>query len=261
MTRTARFLVELAARGQLHFTTAEAKAALGVSVTAVRAVLRRLEAKGDVAAPHRGFYVLVPPEYRRLGCLPPEQFVPQLMQHLAEPYYVTLLTAAELNGAAHQRPQTFQVMVPKNRRALECGKVRVQFLTRRNLEHTPVVERNTPRGPIRVASPEATALELVGYADRCGGLDHTATVLDDLVAAIDADKLTLEARRSPIAWTQRLGWLLDLLGHHALADHLAPVVHDHARCEAPLVRSRSRAGAKHIVRWKLAVNAHVEPEL
>ena len=29
----------------------------------------------------RGFCVIVPPEYRRLGCLPPEQFVLQLMEH------------------------------------------------------------------------------------------------------------------------------------------------------------------------------------
>jgi hypothetical protein len=179
--------------------------------------------EGDIADPYRGFHVIVPPEYRRLGCLPADQFVPQLMQHLGEPYYVALLSAAELHGAAHQRPQAFQVMVETNRRAIECGEVRVQFIARRRWKTTSVVERKTPRGLLRVASPEATALELVGYADQCGGLDNVAAVLAELVEpSMRIDSLP-ECERSPIAWVQRLGYLLDLTEHRDLADKLAAV--------------------------------------
>ncbi len=236
-------------------------AALGGSVVAVRASLRRLKAKGDIADPHRGFHIIVPPEYRRLGCLPADHFVPQLMQHLAEPYYVALLSAAELHGAAHQRPQAFQVMVKTNRRPLDCGEVRVQFVARKDMERTSVVEKKTPRGPLRVASPEATALELVGYADHSGGLDNVASVIGELVESLDADRLVAEAARSPIAWVQRLGYLLDLTDHRDVADTLVTHVSEHAKVVAPLVRSRSRAGAKRDERWKLAVNASVEPDL
>jgi len=88
---------------------------LGVSVIAARSSIRRLKSKGLVAAPHRGFYVVVPPEYRRLGCLPADQFIPQLMQHLGLSYYAALLTAGRYHGAAHQQPQVFQVMVAQNR--------------------------------------------------------------------------------------------------------------------------------------------------
>jgi hypothetical protein len=49
--------------------------------------------------------VIVPPEYRRIECLAADHFVPQLMEHLGEWYYVALLSAAELHGAAHQRPK------------------------------------------------------------------------------------------------------------------------------------------------------------
>ena len=49
-----------------------------------------------------------------------------------------------------------------------------------------------------VASPEATALELVGYADQCGGLDNVASVLGELSEALDAlrdpDALPPDAR-------------------------------------------------------------------
>lgn len=261
MSNAARYILELAARGLHHFTTTEAVASLGGSVPAVRAALRRLKAKGEIAAPHQGFYVIVPPEYRRLGCLPAEQFVPQLMQHLGQAYYVALLSAAELHGAAHQRPQSFQVMVKVNRRALECGEVRVQFVARKDLERTPVIEKNTPRGPLRVASSEATALELVGYADQCGGLDNIASVLSELVEAIDPQKLVGAAARCPIAWAQRLGYLLDAGGHRELGDVLAPHVHAHAHVVAPLVRAMTKTGAERVERWKLAVNASVDPDL
>lgn len=261
MPRAASYITEMAARGRYDFTTDEAVAALGGSVPAVLAALRRLKAKGEIADPYRGFHVIVPPEYRRLGCLPADQFVPQLMRHLGEVYYVALLSAAEFHGAAHQRPQAFQVMVRTNRRPIECGEVRVQFIARKDLERTPVVERNTPRGPVRIASPEATALELVGYADQSGGLDNVASVLAELVETLDAERLLAAAALSPIAWAQRLGYLLDLTGHRALADALLPHVQGHAHVVAPLVRATRRAGARRDERWKLAVNASVEPDL
>lgn len=260
MASASQYLTDLAARGRHHFTTAEAAAALGGSALAVRAALRRLKQKGEIAAPYRGFYVIVPPEYRRLGCLPPEQFVPQLMKHLGERYYVALLSAAELHGAAHQRPQAFQVMLEANRRPIECGTVRVQFIARKELRRTETVHKNTPRGELLISSPEATALELVGYADQCGGLNNVVSVLAELADALDAQQLLVAARLAPIAWTQRLGYLLDLIDRSELGESLAPLVEDQAHTFAPLVRSQPVAGAERLERWKLAVNADVEPD-
>lgn len=260
MPRAAEFIVELASRGRYHFTTDEAVASLGGHLPAVRAAMRRLKAKGQIADPHRGFHVVVPSEYRRLGCLPPAQFVPQLMDHLGDAYYVALLSAAELHGAAHHRPQSFQVMVKTNRRPIRCGQVQVEFIARKDLAHTPTVERNTPRGVLRVASPEATALELVGYADRCGGLDNVASVLAELAETLDLQKLVAAAALCPVAWAQRLGYLFDIVGYQTLADALAPHVQERAHVVAPLVRARAKTGAERIERWKLAVNATVEAE-
>jgi predicted transcriptional regulator of viral defense system len=260
MPRAADFIVELASRGRYHFTTDEAAASLGGRIPAVRAAMRRLKAKGQIADPHRGFHVVVPPEYRRLGCLPAEQFVPQLMDHLGEPYYVALLSAAELYGAAHHRPQRFQVMVKTNRRPIRCGKVQVEFAARKDLERTPTIARNTPRGVLQIASPEATALELVAYADRCGGLDNVASVLAELAETLDPQKLVSAAALCPIVWAQRLGYLLDVGGRDTLADALVPYVQKHAHVMAPLVRAEAKTGAERIARWKLAVNATVEAE-
>lgn len=261
MINARNYIEGLAARGVHWFRTDDLVATLGCSDGAARSALRRLKAKGQIAEPYRGFQVIIPPEYQRLGCLPAEQFVPPLMKRLGESYYVALLSAAELHSAAHQRPQAFQVMVRKNRRLLECGEVRVQFVARKDVDKTPTVEKKTPRGLLHVASPEATALELVGYAEHCGGLDNVASVLSELAPALDAKLLVAEASRCPAAWVQRLGYLLDLTEHRTLADALTGLVKERAKFLAPLVRSMSRAKIVRNDRWKLAVNVSVEPDL
>ncbi len=255
------FIRDLQARGRYVFSTDEAVEALGRPLVATRAVLRRLKAKGELADPHRGFHVIVPPEYRALGCLPADQFIPDLMQRLEEPYYVTLLSAAAYHGAAHQKPQVFQVMVPERRRPIACGEVRVQFISRNDMADTPVIERNTPRGVLKIASAAATALELVGYSEHCGGLNNVATVLAELVESVDADALIAEAHRAPLSWVQRLGYLLSLVDASELATALEPVLVARKPFPVALAPSAPQAGSPSDPRWKLAVNVHVEPDL
>jgi AbiEi antitoxin C-terminal domain len=113
---------------------------------------------------------------------------------------------------------------------------------------------------MRVASPEATALELVGYADECGGLDNVASVISDLAEVLEVPKLIAAATACPIAWAQRLGYLLDLTEHAELAEPLVEYVRDRALVVAPLVRKKSVARAVRAERWKLAINADVEPD-
>jgi predicted transcriptional regulator of viral defense system len=256
MSSASEYVADLAARGRYHFTTEDAVTALGESVSRVRAALRRLKAEGTVVDPHRSFHVILPSEHLSLGCPPAQDFVPPLMQHLHERYYVALLSAAELYGAV-QGQHVFQVMTRLPRKPIDCGKSRVQFLGRKDLDRTPLLERDTSRGPLRIASPEATALELVGYVDQCGGLEHVAGVLSELVATLDPQRLVSVAPLDPIAWSQRLGYLLDLTDNRALANVLAPVVQELAHDFAPLVRARPKAGATRLARWKLAVNARV----
>lgn len=258
--RAREYIQELASNGRHHFTTADAFETIGGNPPAVRAQLRRLRKQGLIAEPVRSFHVIVPPEYKRLGCLPATQFIDQFMQVWGEPYYVALLSAAERHGAAHQRPQVTQVMLRKNRQAIECGQVRVEFIARGNLENMPVSMFNTPRGVLRYSTPEGTALELVGYPHKAGGLDNAATVLAELAEEMAADELLQVARLSPVSWSQRLGYLLELFGRGELARALWPFVATHARSYTPLRRATGVAGARRIPKWKLIVNVEVEPD-
>ena len=260
MSSTAGYIERLQANGRFVFTTEEATAALGSSVTATRAALRRLKQKGFIADPYRGFHVVVPPAYRRLGCLPAEQFIPELMAHLSEPYYVGLLSAARYHGAAHQAPMVFQVIVPKSRRGIECGGVGVEFIARRDMQETPVTERNTETGILRVATPEATAIELVGYPEHCGYYDNVATVLAELAESLSSGALEAEARRAPVAWVQRLGYLLSLVEADDAAEHVARVLANRNAFTVALAPWKEMRGAPRDARWRVAVNIDVEPD-
>lgn len=134
-----KFISDLVAGGRYCFSAEEAIPALEASEVATRAALRRLRQKGELAMPYRGFYIVVPPEFRNIGCLPAGHFIPSLMAYLDEKYYAGLLSAAEYHGAAHQRPQVFQVVVARNKSEITCGKVRGIFVARKNMRscHAP----------------------------------------------------------------------------------------------------------------------------
>lgn len=244
-----------------HFTTEEMAEELGVSLAATRSALRRLKKKGLVASPYRGFHVVLPPEHQRLGCLPAEQFVPQLMERLGVPYYAGLLTAARYHGAAHQQPQIFQVVVAKNRPPIRCGLVQVSFVARHNAAAMPTGTVNTPRGLLEVSAPETTAFDLVGYPEHCGGLDNVATVLAELGEKLGPERLTEIAELSPIPWSQRLGYILDFVEHSHRSERLAGFVASRATETAPLLPSLKTASARRDDRWKLWVNTDLEPDL
>lgn len=258
--RAQEYINQQASSGRYHLAAQDIVTAVGASVPAVRAQLRRLKERGVIAEPARGFLVIVPYQYRQLGCLPAEQFVPQWMARMGEPYYFGLLTAAQQYGAAHQRPQATQVIVQKNRDSIECGKVRVDFIARSDLTKMPVRHINTPRGIARFSTPEVTALELVGYPGHGGGLSNVATVLSELTEEMNQEKLIAAAKLSPISWSQRLGFLLELLEQKELAEALKLFVAEHAKSYTPLRRAVRPTGSRSAT-WKVIANVDVEPDL
>jgi predicted transcriptional regulator of viral defense system len=256
--RARQFVENLVASGRYSFDSAHARAALGLSAAAATVALNRLARQGALASPARGFYVIVPPEYRQLGCLPAEQFIPALMTNLQLPYYAGLLTAAQYHGAAHQRPQEFQVMVGRRRRPIVCGRVRVAFMTRKRLADVAVENVNTPRGTLAISTPEATALDLVGYQHQVGGLSQVAQVLAELAERIGPEKLVKAAQAAPLPWAQRLGYLLERANARAKAAPLLDYVRARAHESALLLPKAPRAKARRDERWKLYLNAAVE---
>ena len=254
-------IAQIASEGRSSFSFEELKQRRESSQKALKSALRRSLKKRDIAMPYRGFYVIIPPEYRSLGCLPAEQFIPDLMDYLEEIYYAGLLSAAEYHGAAHHRPQVFQVVVTKPRRAIKCGRTRINFIVKKNAEAMPSQQRNTPTGILKLSSPEVTAFDIVGYYRHCGWLDNVATVLAELAEKLDDWKLAAIAESFPIAWAQRLGYLLEKVGAEKCVGSLAKYIENQSPVRTPLLPSAGIKGSKLNRHWRVFVNAEVEAEV
>ena len=223
--RLSEYINSLISKGICYFTLDESMQALNRSEIAMRAAIRRLKHKKELAQPAKGFYVIVPPEYRILGCRPAEQFITGLMEYLNIPYYVGLLSAAQYYGAAHQRPQQFQVIISGKRRPILCGRVKIVFITKKDAARTPTQNINISHGLLKISTPEATARDIVIYADKCGGIENTSTVINGLVGKIDSKKLLkLASQSKEITWVQRLGYLLELVDEKEITEKLQKII-------------------------------------
>jgi predicted transcriptional regulator of viral defense system len=255
-----RFVETLLGQGRYTFTRKDAEARLGRGSSAVYFALYRLVKSGWLIMPRSGFYVIVDPQHRAAGTLPPEWFIDELMRYMRRPYYVGLLSAAQLFGAAHHRPQEFQVVIPRRAaRPVHAGNVLVRFYGKGCFDRARLQDVKTPTGVIRASTPATTAWDLVRYVRSAGGLDHVTTVLSELADKLDAAALRdIVKRHRDILVAQRLGYLLDRVGRRDLTHGLAAWVKT-APVRA-LDAGASLAGARESRKWRLKVNAHVEPE-
>jgi len=260
--RLFHYTQNLASIGRWTFSTSEMREALNLSETASLFALTRAREKGFIATPYRGFHAIVPPDYRSIGCLPAEEFIPHLMKFLGDTYYASLLTAAEYHGAAHQRPQLFQVISQIKHRTIQSGGVRVGFYKSKYVDLFPTEIKNTPRSQIKISTPEATAFDLIVFYRVSGGLSHVSTVLSELAEAMKPGKLVdICNLMSEIQPAQRLGYILDLIGFERLTGKLHVAVKKRARDYAKLHPRLDKAGAEKNQKWKIFVNTNIEVDI
>lgn len=262
MEARARAYIEgLLGRGRHTFTRAEAVEALKTSEIATYHSLRRLQKLGWLAMPRRGFYLVVDPEHRKLGALPPSAWIDDLMRFHGVEYYVGLLSAASLHGAAHQQPQEFQVVAGSVLRPLTVGRVRIRFFYRRQMNLAATEKKKTSGGFIPVSTPEMTAYDLVRYRKGAGSIDHVATVLVELAERMDPKRLLAIARKGeepPVV--QRLGYLLERTGHAELAAGLSKLVDRDKPKFIRLEPQSSEDVSERNEHWRVLVNTTIEVE-
>jgi len=257
----ADWVERLPEQGRYVFTRQEAEGFSNASRVAVQHALRRMKERGRIVAPRRGFYVLVPAEYRVAGCPPASWFIDDLMRHLGRRYYVALLSAAALHGAAHQQPMVFQVVVDRPVRDMKAGRVKIETHRKRAMDDIATSEVQTETGTMVVATPETTAFDLIHFPAAAGFWDNVATVLAELTERLSPDRLLQAAKRAMLSDVQRLGYLLDLVSQDRLADPLAGWL-GKRRTTVVRLRSDKPAGDHGLVsRWRLIPNEHVEPDL
>lgn len=256
------YIDQLTACGEISFTAQKMRDAMGVTIKAVERTIYRLRKKGEIANVAKGYYLILTPEFRKLGCLPPDYFIHDLMQHWQKNYYVGLLSAALYFGAAHQQPQIFQVVTDQYRRAIRCGHVKIEFFTKKHISDIPTRQLKTHTGMMNVSTPEVTMMDLCTFLRRSGGLSHVATVLDELAESVNPKDLKpLLEKNNELTWIQRLGYLLEQLGRNELAEILYQHIKDQKTNIAPLVPYYSMRGTERNTKWRIAINAVMESDI
>lgn len=253
----------LLARGRHCVTTAQAADILGIPEAHVPPTLARWQHQGRLFSPARGLYVAIPAEYRLWGAVPAAHFIDAMMRHLGHPYYVCLLSAAEVHGFAHQRPQVFQVMTSAHVRDRSFERVHLRFLTSRHTADRPTGEVNTPTGTMRVSTPEVTVLDLVSRPSESGSMYNVETIIGDMLeeTALDMDRLAEVADTYPTAIVQRVGWIIDeaaeTLGVDVNTEPLRALL---TGASSVLLDPSGPRDERPDPRWNVIANAEIELE-
>ncbi len=257
----SHYLDQVRSRGRYTFTGDEVIAEFNLSDEAYQKVIQRLSDKERISRLRQNFYLIIPPEYASRQTLPLGYFIDDLMKFLERDYYVGLLTAAMYHGAAHQQPQTqFVVSEPPYLRPIKNRQQSIIFCLKKAWNADFVTQQKTDAGYINISSPALTAIDLVFYSDRIGGINRAATVLAELVHELEPEILGKVAESFPQTTTlQRLGYLLEeILQEASLVDTLYSALNNRKFYPTQLNPKTDSKNQKAPNRWKIIPNMTVE---
>lgn len=263
------YLDRVRINGNRHFTFQEAMQELGISENAVKSGMYRLKKAGKIISPLKGLYVIVPPEYQAFGSIPIEELVPVLMKHLSAEYYVGILSAAGFYGATHQKTFTFQIITNyRITHPLTFGQIKINIIHKKKLNNLPVQDFVVRTGYLKVATPELTALDLFEYHNHAGGISHIATILSELVEAIDANKLIILAENiNKVCHIQRIGYIveqIDIMDDRKKHNFIAILIEYLSNIQRPYVSLAPNMPITthpRCKKWKIIENTDFESDL
>jgi hypothetical protein len=225
--------------------------------------------KHRLVSPRRGFYLILRPEDQVTGAPDPVRWINPLMNYLGLDYRISLLRAAAFHGSSHQAAMVFQVIVPKQQRAFEIGRHRLQFIyqapaafSKTNLPDW-LGQMKSEAGFAKVAGVELTLLDSARYFHKATGISGVAQIAKDLGARADPRKLSKAAAVYENSAVRRLGYLLDRSGHARQAKSLEPFAKKAKSMKPldpsvkPLIESRVDQPEKD-AKWMLVINEPVE---
>jgi predicted transcriptional regulator of viral defense system len=135
-------------------------------------------------------------------------------------------------------------------------------ISKKEIPATLLDNRKTEAGYLKISNPALTAIDLIQYAKRVGGINRVATILAELAESIQPDAFDNNLLEYvPVTALQRLGYLLDkVFDNQSLANALYLAL---KKNESPLFRIPLKAAAPvkgftSDERWKVIVNTEIE---
>ena len=260
----AKYIEDLQSDGKLYFSLDDlinnhpdhSKAALKLS-------LNRLSAKHMVLSIYKGFYLIIPPEYRSRKIIPPELFIDALFAYLKRSYYVGLLSAAAMHGAAHQQVMEYYIFIDKPAmRPTSVEGLKINYVVKNVIPEPGIEKRKTETGYINISNSELTAVDLIAYQNRIGGLNRAATVLYELSESMSPAKLKeIFNNNIQLSVLQRLGYILEfVLNKNELAGVIKNYLSGKKIFRIQLKPGSKKEGFAVNNDWKVIKNTKIETD-
>ena len=253
-----------AMRGKNFFTKEDFRSAFqNVSDISLSVALNRLADGQWIMSPWQNFYVVMPIQYKLKGVVPPSFYIDDLMSFLGRNYYVSLLSAAALNGAGHQRSMSFFVTADGAplRNGVRNG-TKILLSKRKTIDMRWVRQVRTEGGYMNVSAPLMTILDLIMDENKIGGLSRAAEVIAELTETLVFDETYMDLFRdySPSV-LQRLGHILSNLGQVEMEDKLFAICTKMGlkfRYVKLKASKESLEGDLRDDKWKVIINEKIE---
>lgn len=253
--RVSEYIKKVEAIGRHSVSLSEIKREVEISDKAIFQALLRLKRKGKITQIRREFYLIIPIQYSAQGFLPTTLFLDDMMLFLRRHYYLALFSAAAVHGVAHQQPMISQVIVHKPAlRTIRNQKLCIKFYTKSTWITKGLTQKKTDAGYFWVSTPELTALDLVQYHKKNGGLNRVLLILEELVDSINPSKIVKLLESTPVPTIQRFGYLLDFLEECNITDKVYRFLRGQKLLKIPLSLSHKYVNDDVDNRWNVIIN-------
>lgn len=249
---------------QYAFSWDEIKTEIPKSDTALKHELIRLAGKKEIITLRQGFYLILPPRYKLYGRLPLELYVERLFRYIEKPYYVAFFSAAAFHGASHQQVQQSYLMTKiPNIRDIKKGNNYLSISATSNWPEKNILKRKSDAGLFNISSPALTAIDLIHYQSKMGGLNRILAILDELVESITPEDVKDLLQWYPhISSIQRLGFLIqELHADETLLYPLQEYFNNKKSFPVLLSPDKEKKPGKANNHWKVDMNIELESDL
>ncbi len=260
----SEFIKERLSLEEYSFSTNELYASSQKDKKGLKTDLSYLTKKGDILPLRKGFYLIIPPRYSKQAKLPIQLYSEKLFKSLDRPYYIGLYSAAKFHGASHQQIQRDYIITPKPT-LLDISKdtIDLRFFTTAHWPDKNVLIKKSDAGTFKISDPILTAVDLIHYQNKLGGLNRMLPVIEELIEEMSPsdlkELLTWYSNKSTL---QRLGYLLEeLQAENSLVEILLEyfkTVKHYPVLLSP--KSKQKPGAVDN-RWKVDVNITLESDI
>jgi len=226
--------------------------------------LSRLTKKGEIVNLRQGFYLILPPRYRSYRKVPLELYVEKLFKYLNKPYYIGLYSAAAFYGASHQQVQKdYLITQIPNIRNIKKGVIFLDVFASSFWPSKNIIQKKSDAGYFKVSSPALTAIDLIHYQSKLGGINRMLAIIEELIEEIKQDDI-----EDLLSWyphtssIQRLGFILsELQADQAIVSLLSIYLKEKNYYPVLLSPEKNKRPGSTENKWKVDVNIEMESDL